>query len=768
MSILRGWALLAALFIGPWLWATEIARWEAGRGRQPGGITLVNAAGSKWALRQQNKFEVAAIEPTHNYYRRAEFVAEVSQATPFPVWLVLEYLDEGYGLISVSPAGRAAAPSIPWMHQWGVARLNTGRLRRATFRIDGPAPNSPSGPRSEATLDFHINGVQYLHAILLDDSEPAIEPVPDVKPAIQFPDSFQRDINISADSPLGKEAEGLAAVRNVAPLVRALGFNGVEGYVQWDNVEGQRGVYDWSHYDGVVNELQKYGLKWFPLLIVGSAYALPDWYYNSSENVGFECLDHHLKIDVQSTFCHFQDSHVQQFLREFGKHYGESKALLGLRLGPSGDYGEAQYPATGNLGYHYGSVHTHIGYWAADPCASPAFQKWLEAKYHTIDQLNLAWRDHFTSFSQIQTFLPTSAAVPRKQLDFVNWYMGAMTDWCAKWAEWARADMPNASIYQSSGGWGMTQVGTDFTAQAKTMARLHGGIRLTNESDNYTLNFAITRLASSAARFYGAKLGYEPGGYGSMRGVVARLYNLIVNGGDHLFYYMGNLFDNDQAVDAWRQYAPLINQRAKPAIDVAALYPDTWIALDDEVLRYLYASAYFNRVQAMRSVTDFDYASEQMILDGALDRYKVLMYLWGSVTEKPVLERIDAWVKAGGTVIYFTHPRGLPQTVEGDTTVAQAWQRGDTGRGHAIFFPGECEPPDEYVEFVRRQLLGMKQLRPEIRRALNIAKPVNVYWSVLEGGKLALLNFSDHEARVDLHGERPFLMRPYSIVVTKF
>jgi hypothetical protein len=358
--------------------------------------------------------------------------------------------------------------------------------------------------------------------------------------------------------------------------------------------------------------------------------------------------------------------------------------------------------------------------------------------------------------------------VPRKQLDFVNWYMGAMTDWCGKWAEWARADMPNASIYQSSGGWGMTQVGTDFTGQAKTMAQLHGGIRLTNESDNYALNFAITRMASSAARFYGAQLGYEPGGYGSMRGVVARIYNVITNGGDHLFYYMGNLLDNDQGVDAWRRYAPLINQRAKPAIDVAALYPDTWIALDDEVIRYLYASAYITRAEAMRSVADFDYASEQMILDGALDRYKVLMYLWGSITEKPVLERIDAWVKAGGTVIYFTHPRGLPQTVEGDTSVAQAWQRGETGKGHTIFFPGECEPPDEYVEFVRHQLLGLKQLRPEIHRALEIDKPANVYWSVLEGGKLALLNFSDHEARVNLPGGRPVLMRPYSIVMTTF
>ena len=433
----------------------------------------------------------------------------------------------------------------------------------------------------------------------------------------------------------------------MAPLVHALGFNAVEQYVQWNYVERERGVYDWSHYDAIVDELQKYGLKWFPLLIVGSAHSLPKWYFDSKENVGFECLEHHLGIDIQSTFCHFQDSHVQQFLSEFARHYGGSEALLGLRLGPSGNYGEAQYPAAGNLGYRRGAIHTHIGYWAADPCASTEFQKWLEARYHTIDELNKAWDDHFTSFSQIQTFLPTSTPVPRKQLDFVNWYVGAMSEWCAKWAEWARADMPKASIYQSSGGWGAAQIGTDYTAQAKAMAQLHGGIRLTNESDNYPQNFAITRMASSAARFYGANLGYEPSSVATKAGVVARIYNFITNGGEHLFYYSSNLFSTDQGADAWRQYAPLINQRAKPAIDVAAFYPDTAIALDDSILRYLEASSWLTHAEAMRSVTDFDYTSEQMILDGALDRYKVLMFLVGSITEKPVLERIDAWVKAG-------------------------------------------------------------------------------------------------------------------------
>ena len=764
MRLFRGLALLVVLSMASTVWGAEIARWEAGKPAKAGEVTLVNAAGSRWNLTQRQKFTVAAIEPTHDYYRRAEFLAQLGKPVSFPIWFEVEYLDEGYGLISVGPAGRKGLRYIPWSHQWGVARLNTGRMRRAIFRIDGPPAHSAES--SDGSLDFHIIGADYLHALMVEDAQPAIEAVPQVRPCVQFADAFQRDINIGADSKPGDEAEALAAIRNMGPLAHALGFNAVESYVQWNYVEAQRGVYDWTHYDKLVDAIQKQGMKWFPLLIVGSAYALPDWYHDSKENVGLECLEHHLRNDIQSIFCHYQDPYVQQFLSEFAKHYANSNALLGLRLGPSGNYGEAQYPGKGGAGYHNQPLHAHIGWWAADPYASPAFQKWLAAKYQTIDQLNAAWHDHFTSFSQIQTFLPLTTDVPRKRLDFADWYMGAMSDWCGQWAKWARADMPDASIYQSSGGWGPTQIGTDYTAQAKAMAELHGGIRLTNESDNYALNFGITRMASSAARFYGAQLGYEPGGFASARGVVARLYNVITNGGDHLFYYSGNLFDNDQGVEKWHQYAPLINQRAKPAIDIAAFYPDSSIALDDEVIRYLYASSYLHRVEAMRSITDYDYASEQMILDGALDRYKVLVFLWGSFTEKPVLERIDAWVKAGGTLICATRPRGVPQTPEGDASIAQAWQRGDTGKGHAFFYEGDAEPSYEYMEFIRRQLLGTKQLRPEVHRALEMEKPTEVYWSVLEGGKLALLNFTDHEAQVRLPSGKSLAVPAYGIVMT--
>ena len=43
--------------------------------------------------------------------------------------------------------------------------------------------------------------------------------------------------------------------------------------------------------------------------------------------------------------------------------------------------------------------------------------------------------------------------------------------------------------------------------------------------------------------------------------------------------------------------------------------------------------------------------------------------------------------------------------------------------------------------------------------------PAGIYWSVLENGKLALLNFSDHTATVRPPGGQPVTIDPYEIAM---
>jgi len=731
---------LAALLLCLAAPAAELARWDAAGAR---GITLARGPDAGYTVQDG----LAVIHPVNDYFRRAAFLVRLEQKPEGRCWLAIEYLDRGYALISIEPG-------VPHSRQSGVARLDTGAFRHAVFAFDRlPA------------AEFRVHGIEKLRSVSLHDAPPPVQPPPVVKPALRFSRPGQRVTTAGADAstPEGLP-EALATLRNLLPLARALGFNGIESYVKWNFIERSPGVFNWSFYDAVVDEIEKAGMQWFPLLIAGSAYALPDWYFEMEGNTGFVCLEHGITSEIPSIFCHHQDRYVERFLKAFGQHYGGRKALLGVRLGPSGNYGEAQYPARGAWGYRGRPLHTHIGYWAGDRCAAPDFRAWLRRRYPDIQQLNAAWEDRFPSWEQVAPFLPLTAVSERKRIDFADWYMDAMSDWCAQWAEWARAALPRAVIHQSSGGWGPIEIGTDYTHQARTMARLKGGVRLTNESDNFPQNFAITRMASSAARFYGAALGYEPGGFGSARGVVARLFNAATNDAEHLFYYHPNLLGNDQAVNAWLRHASLLDRRAKPLLDVAAFYPDTAVKLDDEPLRYLWASAFLSRVEAMRSTLDFDYLSEPMVLDGALDRFKVLLFLWGHVTEKPVLERIVRWVESGGTLIYPERPRGPLRTVDGDLTVWKRWKSGHTGQGRVIFFPGDPEPGQPYARFVRDELRKINTLRPATAAALRLEKPADVYWSLLESGELWLLNFSDDPAEVRLPSGRRLQLAPYTIL----
>ncbi len=561
----------------------ELARWNAAELAKPQGILLERAGDSTWRIEPISGAPVARLNPSADYYTRSAYLLALEKPAPAGVWLIIEFLDRGYGLITLSPG-------LPETRQWGVARVNSGRVRRAVFQFDKAPPAL-----------IRVEGLDYLRAAILTDQQPGTEAAPLVEPAIKFAIHSERVSSVAGDSLTpDRVADALAGIRNQLPLVRALGFNGVETYVRWGYVERTRGIYDWSYYDAILDEIEKHGLQWFPMLLAGSGYALPAWLYDSKDNIGFECLEHGIKHDTQTIFHPFQTEYASRFIAEFGAHYRQRKSLLGIRLGPSGDYGEAQYPAKGP-GYGFREHHTHIGYWAADPHAQANFREHLVKQYGDIAKLNTAWSSAFASFDQVRTFLPVNALTRRQRIDFADWYMGAMSDWCEKWALWSRQALPGTVIHQSSGGWGPVEIGTDYSYQARSMAKVRGGIRLTNEGDDFPDNFTITRMANSAARFYGIPVGYEPGGFGSKRGVMARLYNAVTTGAVHLFYYLGNLTANDQSADAWLRHAKLLDQRAKPLIDVAAFYPDTAVKLDDELVRYRWGSIYFSVAPASRA-----------------------------------------------------------------------------------------------------------------------------------------------------------------------
>ena len=719
------------------------------------------------------KTDAAPLEGIELYaHRGIEFAADIPLTQVGTYTIAAKFIDAVSENATVSVNGRGAAAVAGW------TMCNTGKERLGAFVWEAKEEDVGKIPA------LSVRGIPTLTELTMvcgrDEEIIAKAKALRVKPdEIKVPFELDRHMQLVCTvgdlSPSCAREELPISMENLAELVpkmRSLGFNGIESYVRWDMVEYEKGVFDWSYYDTVVNFGAEYGMKWFPLIIGGSAYALPEWYREGEPGFeGFVCLEHGIENNCPTIFNEQQTPYVVKYLHELGKHYNPmGDKVFGCRLGPSGNYGESQYPASGNWGYKHQKEHMHIGWWANDRMAHVKFAAAMEKKYGEIEKLNAAWGDSYGGFSEIKCFLPVMTDVRRKRKDFVDWYMDEMTDWCNRWAVWVREEMPNLDIYQSAGGWGYVECGTDFTDQTKGMVGVNGGIRATNEDESYELNFAITRMLSSAARFYGVKFGSEPAGFGTVRSVMNRLYNIIINNGSHLFYYYPNITSSELGSERWMKYAPLLDQRSAPVIEVAALYPDTQSKLSDGCIRYLEGSSFFAQVCPLRRRLDYDFCSERMVADGALERYKVLVLLGrnheGDFIEAETLEKIDAWVQAGGIVIcpvlQSNNTRG-PMTVEGNQSVYRRWASGNTGLGR-VFLPNVMrEPLEDYIEAIEEILKSLDCLDPLTKKMLTSTHPRGVYASALENGKLCFYNDLLRTAKITLSDGTEFEMEPVSI-----
>lgn len=690
------------------------------------------------------------------------------------VFLEVEFFDDNAGVIQPTLLtddafkGTYAAP----LRAVSFTRLNQQRVRTALFEFANPRLSAET-----SHPHLRIAGLQGLVAIraysavdearwtaLAADVPLLVEPMLTLHRPMQL--NCTVGIPDTGDPPSLETA--LNNIREYGPLARLMGFTSAECFVRWNLIEPTPGQFDFTHYDTIVEALTARGLKWFPNLVVTSAFALPTWYLESKENVGFKCLEHGEENTVPSIWNGGNLRHVERVLKAFGEHYEPMGVLEAVRLGPSGNFGEAQYPAGagGALGARGKKMHAHIGWWAGDDLAHADFQAWLKERYPTLEALNAAWDEEFTSFNAIAPQLPETYRTPRARLDMTAWYTDSMTHWCDQWAHAARAALPKTLIYESSGGWGFREAGTDFTGQAESMKAIgNGGIRLTNETDSFEQNFYATRLAATAARLYGIDLGYEPAGYHSARGVAGRFFSTLTTNGDNIYTRHNVLLEPPYAVDQWQRDFHLLDERADPIIDVAVYYPETMNQLDDSTFRHLYAWGFNTRAAEVRRRIDNDFLDERLIRQGFLDRYKVLVFCWGNIIEPDVQQIIDQWIRKGGHAIYPTYPRVPQETTDGDQSTFRAWEKGDTGQGRFHRFQGDMEPIALYGDYIESTLHGLDNLNPLTKQAMSVEHPDRVFVSALETGKLVILNYREDAAHVKLEGRLDEDMAPYSIRV---
>ncbi len=752
--------------------ATQVPAWIANREH----LHMASAGGRR----------TLTADPDRDPYTKFEWdirLGPVALPRGGRVTLELQFFDQGAGLIEPrlqlgdAPAGGGLSPS----RRSSYTRLNTRTERRAWFEFAVPG-NVPA----QTEVRLRVAGMQHLLGARLLP-EPSAEAWAALKASVpkcvtpmvtlRRPMELVTTAGVDVFGDRNTLEQSLDAMNDLAPLARVLGFTSIESYVTWKRLEPEReGAFDFAFYDAIVKRLAEYDLKWFPLLIVGSGYALPDWFMNSAENRGFVCLEHGRTNAIQSIWAPSQRRHVSRVLQAFGQHYEPMGVLEGVRLGPSGNYGESQYPAGGNSGPAGSRMHIHIGWWAGDEYGRTDYRRWLQARYKVIAALNEVWGERFESFAQINPKLPERMLNQAERLDFTQWYTDSMSDWCAWWAQESRRALPKTRIYQSAGGWGFREAGTDYTAQTKAMKDIDGGTRLTNETDSYEQNFYATRLAATAARLYGVGLGYEPASSHTARGVVGRIFATTAANGDHLFTYHNNVFDHPMAIERWLKYVPVLDTRQSPLVEVAVFYPETENQLGDAAFRQLYAWGFNPVAREIRRVVEVDYLDERLIRDGFLDRYKVLVFAWGNQIPADVQGRVDTWLRRGGTIIYPSYPRG-PQEAVADavgtshsagevTAVFDRWSAGDTGKGGFHRFGGDPEPPELYGEFVAKTLRNVGGLHPWTRAVLEAKHPAHVFFSVQPDGHALVLNYNDASAKVAVAGAK-LTIEPYGIARVK-
>jgi hypothetical protein len=742
-------------------------------GRDIGNIQLLNQADVHEITTEG--VTVLQIAPDQDPYQKVEWQFNLGNLIPEDwkyIFIELSFLDVGVGVIQpvLLSDDRFSGKWMEPERKVSFTRLNTRKVRQALFTF-----SVPQAIRSVSGLPhLKIAGLQNLislraHSQVNDTEWDSLkESIPvHMIPLVQLNRPMQITCTVGIPD-IGNPPSLEIAIDNIreyAPLAKLLGFTSVECFVRWDLIEPQPGEYDFSHYDQIVTTIDRYGLKWFPNLVITSAFALPDWYVSSHEYEGVQCLEHHEVSQVPSIWNHENQRHVIRVLKAFGDHYEPKGVLEAVRLGPSGNFGEAQFPAGAgkNLGYQGQEMHGHIGWWAGDSYALKDFQNFLKNRYGTINTLNQAWNTDFKEFTGIHPQLPETYRTNRGRLDMTGWYTDSMSQWCAFWAREARAAMPDTRIYQSSGGWGFREAGTDFTAQAESMKSINGGIRLTNETDSFEQNFYATRLAATAARLYGIELGYEPAGYHSARGTVARIFSCASTKADNLYTRHSVLFTDPLSVKKWLENYKVLDDRQAPLVDIAVYYPETMNQLEDGGFRHLYAWGFNPRAAEVRRRIDVDFLDERLINAGFLDRYRVLIFCWGHILEDNILQIIDHWLRDGGTIILPSFPRGLYETIDGDNSVFSRWMLGDTGNGYIFRFKGDMEPISLYGDFIEEVLLSKSSICSWTRDLLRIQHPAKVFFTLFEEGKILALNNSDQPSMITLKGQFSETIPPYSI-----
>lgn len=422
------------------------------------------------------------------------------------------------------------------------------------------------------------------------------------------------------------------------------GVSSVEDYICWLPLEPERGRWNWAYYDENYRELRKRGMGYavYPWL-----HFVPKWVLDSEFWDPLLCLRHRKSTWAPSIWSPKTLALFDHFYHALRDHFGDRIAAVYVSM--VCDFGEIGYPV-GMTGKLVPTDHLHPGFWCGDAHARADFRRFALKKYGTLEKLNMAWSTAFRTPGAIDypewaycggyTF-PETVQGRRRRLDFAEWYLGSMVDFAGKVAAVSRRYFPRTP-HEIKIGFGSERLefGSDVTAYMKR-----------SKTDGYTVRSTHGKLPmffyrrfSTAAKFYGVPLVTEPPSGVSRYEEVDRIFKDATSGTTEYFDYPANLL---HATDLFSRFGRYMAGKHS-LTDIAFFYPSTdhWLQPEENNPPALLAAC-----AAARDFFDWDLMDERLVRDGALDRYRVLVWPAGRVVPADVFAHIRRWVERGGVLI---------------------------------------------------------------------------------------------------------------------
>lgn len=450
-----------------------------------------------------------------------------------------------------------------------------------------------------------------------------------------------------------------------AALRDQVGLRGVEDYLCWLPLEPERDQWRWEFYLRNCEALEQAGLEYavYPWLHFAPAWVPGSELWEPSVQLGSGRTTWAPSIWSPRTLAIFD-----RFYARLHQTFGDRVKQIYVSM--VCDYGEVGYPI-GMADWVVPAEFKGPGFWCGDPLARADFQAKMLAQHGDRAALNRAWGTAFAAdeaidyppwtategpaFAELAALPPTERGQARRRwLDFVAWYFEAMVEFTGRAVAVSRRYYPNTP-HEVKIGFGSERVmfGADYTHY---LAR--------SRADGYTVRSTHGKLPpffyrrfSTAARHYGVPLVTEPPSDVSRDEEVERIFKDATSGTTEYFDYPANLLG---AADLFQRYGAYLEGRHAEA-DLAFFFPTT-----DHRLRPAQSQPVrlWDVCLESRDLLEFDVLDERLIADGALDRYRALAIVEGSVIEAATIARLRAWQQAGGLLLAVDY--GPIETVEGD------------------------------------------------------------------------------------------------------